>query len=320
MPWKERYTISDEKSLADDEIRWPQGARCCVGFTVDLSVAAGPDGIRAADLKTPEAEFGANQGLSALLAVLKRYDFKATFAVPAVLARVYADQIRALVAAGHEIAAHGFKHEDVSALECEDERERIARATEIIAEVTGRRPEGWFSLPRQGDPFAGGTISPNTMDLLLEAGYGYMGNGLADDIPHYWVTDFASRRAMLTLPYYYHFDDQFLLLPFRRSVFPDVSAQGHRPRTSRRLVQKLEGRIRRAIQALSPLPHDPAPAAYRLVQPAAIARRFSLLPARLSRSVEPDRSGVRAPLAGDISGERLSASRTEHLAGLPRQP
>jgi hypothetical protein len=31
MPWKERYTISDEKSLADDEIRWPQGARCCFG-------------------------------------------------------------------------------------------------------------------------------------------------------------------------------------------------------------------------------------------------------------------------------------------------
>jgi hypothetical protein len=39
-----------------------------------------------------------------------------------------------------------------------------------------------------------------------------MGNGLADDIPHYWVTDFASRRAILTLPYYYHFDDQFFLM------------------------------------------------------------------------------------------------------------
>ena len=65
MPWKERYTISDEKSLADDDIRWPQGARCCVGVTVDLSVAAGADGIRAADLRTPEAEFGAYQGLAA---------------------------------------------------------------------------------------------------------------------------------------------------------------------------------------------------------------------------------------------------------------
>jgi len=82
MPWKERYTISDEKSLADDEIRWPGDALCCVGITVDLSLAAGPDGIRAADLTTPEAEFGANQGLSALLAVLRRYDLKATFAVP----------------------------------------------------------------------------------------------------------------------------------------------------------------------------------------------------------------------------------------------
>ena len=104
MPWKERYTISDEKSLTDDEIRWPQGARCCVGITIDLSVAAGPEGIRAADLKTPEAEFGANQGLAALLALLERYDLRATFAVPAVLAHIYADEIRALAAAGHEVA------------------------------------------------------------------------------------------------------------------------------------------------------------------------------------------------------------------------
>src|ERR1700740_1678179 len=218
MPWKERYTISDERSLADDEIRWPQDARCCVGITVDLSVAAGPDGIRAADLTTPEAEFGANQGLSALLAVLKRYDLRATFAVPAVLAHIYAEQVRALVAQGHEVATHGFKHEDVSALKREDERQRITRATEMLAEVTGQGPEGWFSLPRQGDPFAGGTISPNTMDLLIEAGYAYMGNGLADDIPHYWVTDFASRRAIVTLPYYYHFDDQFFLMFPRRGT------------------------------------------------------------------------------------------------------
>jgi peptidoglycan/xylan/chitin deacetylase (PgdA/CDA1 family) len=214
MPWKERYTISDEKSLADDEIRWPQGARCCVGVTVDLSVAAGPEGIRPADLTTPEAEFAANQGLSALLAVLRRHDLRATFAVPAVIAEIRADRIRGLIDDGHEIAAHGFKHEDISALERQDERERIDRTTEILTGIAGQRPTGWFSLPRQGDPFAGGTISPNTMDLLLDAGYAYMGNGLADDIPHYWVIDFATSRSILTLPYYYHFDDQFF------SMFP----------------------------------------------------------------------------------------------------
>ena len=42
-----------------------------------------------------------------------------------------------------------------------------------------------LSLPRPGDPFAVGTISENTVDLLLEAEYAYLGNGLSDDIPHY---------------------------------------------------------------------------------------------------------------------------------------
>ena len=225
MPWKERYTISDEKSLADDDVRWPQGAGCCVSITVDLSVATGPEGIRAADLKSPQALFGATQGFDALLAVLQRYGLRATFAVPAVIADIYPDRLRVLTGERHEIAAHGFKHEDVSALDRQEERDRIARTTEILGRAIGRRPCGWFSLPRQGDPFAGGTISPNTVSLLLEAGYDYMGNGLADDIPHYWVTDFARRQSILTLPYYYHFDDQFFLMFPRKGTgleHPDV--------------------------------------------------------------------------------------------------
>jgi peptidoglycan/xylan/chitin deacetylase (PgdA/CDA1 family) len=113
---------------------------------------------------------------------------------------------------GHEIAAEGFRHEDVSALSREDEAARIQLAGSVLSDVTGRRPDGWFSLPRQGDSFAGGTISPHTMDLLIDAGYAYFGNGLADDIPHHWVTDVSSGRSILTMPYYYHYDDQFFLL------------------------------------------------------------------------------------------------------------
>jgi peptidoglycan/xylan/chitin deacetylase (PgdA/CDA1 family) len=212
MPWKQGYTISDERSLTDSELRWPDGARCCVAMTVDLSVASGPEGVTAADLTTPEALFGANQGLAALREVLRRHALRATFAAPAIIAHIHRDLVRSLTAEGHEIAAHGFRHEDVSGLERDEERQRIARTTEILADVTGRKPAGWFSLPRQGDRYAVGAVSPNTVDLLLEAGYLYLGNGLADDIPHYWVSDFASRRALLTLPYYYHFDDQFFLM------------------------------------------------------------------------------------------------------------
>jgi peptidoglycan/xylan/chitin deacetylase (PgdA/CDA1 family) len=212
MPWKDGYTISDEKSLDDKDIRWPDGRRCAVHIVVDLSLAGGPEGISAKDLCSGTALFGAGEGLDLVLAALAEHGLKATFAVPAVMARIDPARIRGLVAAGHEVAAQGLRHEDTSALPRAEEKARIELATGIIADVTGRKPSGWFSLPRQSDPFAGGTISPNTMDLLIETGFAYMGNGLADDIPHYWVTDFASRRAILTLPYYYHLDDQFFCM------------------------------------------------------------------------------------------------------------
>jgi peptidoglycan/xylan/chitin deacetylase (PgdA/CDA1 family) len=212
MPWKDGYTISDERSLSDADLRWPQGKRCAIHIVVDLSVAGTAEGIGPRDLKSLPAQFGAHQGLDLLLAALAKRSLKATFAVPAVMAEIYPERIRSLLASGHEVAAHGLKHEDVSKLGREDEKARLDLATKILTDVTGKKPAGWFSLPRQTDPFAGGTISPHTMDLLIEAGYAYMGNGLADDIPHYWVTDFASRRAILTLPYYYHFDDQFFCM------------------------------------------------------------------------------------------------------------
>ena len=212
MPWKDGYTISDEKSLPDADVRWPSGNRCCVSITVDLSVASGPEGMTERDLTSARAQFGAGDGLDHVRAALGRYGLRATIAVPAVMALIHPKTIRSLAADGHEIAAQGLKHEDVSGLDRADEAARMALATDILTEATGHRPLGWFSLPRPGDPFAGGTISPHTMDLLIDAGYAYMGNGLADDIPHYWVTDFGRRRAMLTLPYYYHYDDQFFLL------------------------------------------------------------------------------------------------------------
>jgi hypothetical protein len=80
MPWKQGYTISDERSLTDSELRWPDSARCCVAMTVDLSVASAPEGVTAADLTTPEALFAAHQGLAALREVLRRHAMRATFA------------------------------------------------------------------------------------------------------------------------------------------------------------------------------------------------------------------------------------------------
>ena len=212
MPWKNGYTISDEKTLDDADVKWPNGGLCCFTTIIDLSVAKTGDGITEADLASSPAQFAARDGIEGLLRVLDAHRIKATFATPAVTAAAQADTIRGLAAAGHEIAAEGFKHEDPSTLSRDEEARRIAFTTETLTRIAGQKPSGWYCLPRSADPFAVGTISPNTMDLLLDAGFDYFGNSPADDIPHYWVTDYATRRAILALPYYYHFDDQFFLM------------------------------------------------------------------------------------------------------------
>lgn len=212
MPWKQGYTTSDEKTLADRDIAWPDGYQSAFVLVVDLSVASLPEGITAANLKTASGQFGTQVGIRSLLEVLKRFGVAATFAVPAVMAELYPESIGTILEAGHEVAAHGYKHEDVSELDKADEQDRIEAATESLTRITGQRPTGWYSLPRQRDPFAVGVVSPNTIELLIDAGYTYMGNGLADDVPYYWVADVDAPRALLTLPYYYHFDDQFFLM------------------------------------------------------------------------------------------------------------
>ena len=212
MPWKQDYTISDEIGIKDADVRWPEGRRCCLSLVVDLSPASTPAGITVADLKHPTTLFGMTVGLQNVMQLLRRFGLRATFAVPAVMAEIYPDRIRAIREDGHEIAAGGWKHEDVSALSVEEERERVALTTSTLERIVGSRPKGWFSLPRQQDAFAVGSVSKATMGLLIDAGYSYMGNGLADDAPHYWVADFRQRKTILTLPYHYSCDDQFFLM------------------------------------------------------------------------------------------------------------
>lgn len=212
MPWKDDYTTSDEIARADGDIAWPDGKGCCVTITVDLSLASQAEGLTERDLRGDRAVFGMNEGLDSVLSLLAKHGLKATFATPGVMASTYAGRLREAQAAGHEIAVHGFKHEDVAGLSRDEEAARMAAATDLVASVTGKTPAGWYSLPRQSDPFAVGTVSAHTIDLLAESDYLYFCPGLADDAPYYWVADYASRKRILAMPYYFHFDDQFFLM------------------------------------------------------------------------------------------------------------
>lgn len=215
MPWKDGYTHSDERSIPDGEIIWPQGKRSSFTITVSLDPQCAPAGLAPDDLSSPAAYYGMHGALDALRDLLDKHQMRATFVVSAALAAIYPEIVRSIADAGHEIAAHGYQREDVSALDLDTEHERLQLTTKILEDVTASRPMGWYSMPRQTDKYAVGTISSNTMRLLRDSGYAYMGNSTADDIPHYWVTDATDPQApetILAMPYYYHYDDQFFLL------------------------------------------------------------------------------------------------------------
>ena len=227
MPWKDGYTICDEQSMRDEDMAWPGQNQCAVGIVVDLRVKLDfhdpelkggsyrvqghPKNIEL-KIENDLAEFGMNIGIQRVMDLFDRYAIRATFAVTEVMAQLYPESIRRITARGHEVAAHGYRQEEIGKANYEEEKTMLTSTTHILQEVCGKKPAGWFSLPRQQDRFAGGQISPHTVNLLIDAGYEYLGNGMADDIPYYWVTDFSTRRNLLTLPYHFHLDDQFFLM------------------------------------------------------------------------------------------------------------
>jgi peptidoglycan-N-acetylglucosamine deacetylase len=233
MPWKEKYTVCDEQSMPDGAVEWPGKRQCAAGIVVDLRVKLDVQdpGVKGGQyrvqghpknielkIENDLAEYGMKIGLPRLFDLFEAHGIKATFAVPGIMAEMFPECVQGIVEQGHEVAAQGYRAEHFANLGYEEEKKMLEDAGRVIEEICGKRPDGWFFLPRQQDLFAGGEISPNTVDLLIDAGYEYLGNGMADDIPFYWVTNVSRRRTMLSLPYYFHLDDQFFLM------FPSVGS------------------------------------------------------------------------------------------------
>src|SRR5579863_10095875 len=101
----------------------------------------------------------------------------------------------AMVAAGWEIATHGYRWIDYQYVPESVEREHIAKAVEIHTEATGSRPLGWYQ----------GRCSPNTSRLVAEeGGFLYNADSYADDLP-YWDT--GTGKPQLIVPYAFDSND-----------------------------------------------------------------------------------------------------------------
>lgn len=106
--------------------------------------------------------FAVHEGLAPLLDVLDRHAIKATFFVPGMTADRYPDAVCAIHARGHEIASHGYGHKPPATLSVEEEKSELVRGIDVLAAITGSRPQTWRSPSWEW--------SERTLDLLLENG------------------------------------------------------------------------------------------------------------------------------------------------------
>jgi peptidoglycan/xylan/chitin deacetylase (PgdA/CDA1 family) len=111
-----------------------------------------------------------------LLRLLDHHRVPATFFVPAVSALLHPEEIPACVAAGHEIALHGWIHEWNTVLDRATERDLLLRSIAVLERLGGSRPTG-IRTPSWD-------FSDHTLDLIREAQLTYDSSLMADDEPY----------------------------------------------------------------------------------------------------------------------------------------
>ncbi len=146
-------------------------------------------------------EYGSRVGVWRLLNLFADYRMPLTvFAVAMALER-NPRAAEAFVAAGHEVASHGWRWIDYQEVPEEVEREHLERAIEVIKDLTGERPLGWYT----------GRTSPNTRRLVVEeGGFVYDADDYSDDLPFWTEVD---GRAHLVVPYTLDVNDMRFATP-----------------------------------------------------------------------------------------------------------
>ncbi|AXK38062.1 allantoinase PuuE [Crenobacter cavernae] len=139
-------------------------------------------------------EYGSRAGVWRILDAFEKRGWPLTiFGVATALQR-HPEVTRAFVDGGHEIACHGLKWIHYQSMDKEIEREHMREAMQLIKELTGITPKGWYT----------GRDSPNTRQLVAEQGeLSYDADYYGDDLPFWTEVELSdgSKKPHLVVPY-----------------------------------------------------------------------------------------------------------------------
>ncbi|MGD8233506.1 allantoinase PuuE [Vibrio sp. TRT 1302] len=190
--------------------KWPGGARVAVSFVLNYEEGGercllhGDDESEAFLSEIPAAqpikgerhismesiyEYGSRAGVWRVLKLFDEYEIPLTVFAVAMAIERHPDVAKAMVQAGHEICSHGYRWIDYQYMDESQERDHMMKAIEIIKQLTGERPLGWYT----------GRTGPNTRRIVAEeGGFLYDSDAYDDDLP-YWHTETGTPQ--LVIPY-----------------------------------------------------------------------------------------------------------------------
>ena len=168
---------------------WPDGKPLALsvsvmleGWTDNSAPGIGPMGnpLKAGvlDLQARSwAEYGPKVGAWRLLDILQKLDVRSVFYVSGLLAERYPDLMKAIVAGGHSVAAHGWGQNIIPSYQTDaEEAHDLERCIKAIGAAAGQRPMGWLS-PRC-------TPSARTSALLAKSGFDWHADFFNSDLPY----------------------------------------------------------------------------------------------------------------------------------------
>jgi len=190
------------KEMSKRKIAWKDGKGSAAIISVELDAELIWLMLDPTNIKRPKVlsmgTYGIHRGLGRMLESLEKRNLKATFFVPGAMAERYPEKIREAAAAGHEIALHGYQHENFGLLEPEQQIEAVEKGIAAIVKAVGRKPSG-FRLPE-------GNMTPETLRILNDAGFLYDSSMADDDIPYQTAIDGWPVR-MIEIPMHWEMQD-----------------------------------------------------------------------------------------------------------------
>ena len=194
----------------------PDAPRLSVALTFDHDAIS--DSVRRGDppVKFSHGEFGPRVAIPRILELLAANEIPSTWFVPGHSLVTFPESIDAILAGGHELACHGWYHEDFADLPSDEQAGILERSVAAVRDRTGEAPRG-FRAPYW-------SLAPDTLRLVEEAGYVYDSSLMSDDYrltrvrhgDHHSVEDgttWGAAGRLVEVPVYWALDDWPLFEP-----------------------------------------------------------------------------------------------------------